>query len=62
MIVYNKITWYSKKKGENYCENCPRLKFVGDSENTGHKEFLSNNKNKVILNVILPKKRICIDL
>ena len=36
MIVYNKITWYSRgKKGKNYCENCPRLKFVVDSKNTG---------------------------
>ena len=35
MIVYNKITWSSKKKGDKDCENCPRLKLVSDRKNTG---------------------------
>jgi len=30
MIVCNKITSSSNNKGDNYCENCPRVKPVGD--------------------------------
>ena len=51
MIVDNKITWSSKIKGGNDCENCLKVRLVGDWEKTGHKKFLSYNKKLVIWNV-----------
>jgi len=55
MIVYNKITWSSKNKGDNNCENCPRAKLVGDGKITGPQGiFLQQQKHSHTI-VILKK-------
>jgi len=60
MIVYNEITWSSKNEGDNDCENCPRVKLVGDSKNTAHEEFFYNNQKIVNWNMTNPKRKFVV--
>jgi len=48
-LFTEKLLDLQKNEGDNDCENCPRVKLVGDWKITGHEEFFSNNKNIVIL-------------
>jgi len=58
MIVYKKIMWSSKDDGDNDCENCPRVKLVGDWKNTGPQGLFLHQQKNSDLKRDTPQKKI----